>query len=765
MCRARIFLQAAVLSLLANNGLAAEDIADAPQAAAEPTEQQEVFSVPRWTDSFTLASTGKDSDILLLGVQNEMVIDFGLRKDRIVGQASLDLNFTPSPALIPGWSHLRVYLNDVLMGTVSIEQQDLGQATRRKLELNSFLLSDFNRVRIEFVGHYTDVCEDPANNTLWVNIGRDSRISLDTQAVATRNNLAFFPLPFFDANDREPARVHMIFPGVPDLLEQQAAGIMASFFGSQSGWRGSEFPVLYNALPDTGERRQIISNSLVFATNDRRPDFLSDKERYPDVEAPVIQLLDHPDHPYSKLLVLMGRDGQDLQTAARALATRSPLLRGSRVVINKLQELEPRKPYDAPNWVPTDRLVRFAELVDYPGQLQVKGMRPDPVRLELNLPPDLFVWRNQGIPLTTRYRYTMPLTNDESRLSLSINDQFIASMPLSKHAENSLEKIRLGIMSSETANTRDTLLLPSLKLGAVNSLRYDFSFSSTFGGAQKDYCQTVLPVDVRAVIDEDSTIDFSGYYHYMAMPDLRAFASSGFPFSRMADLSETRVVMPPEPAAMQLSTLLQVLGNIGAKTGYPALALQLTDDWQTAKKMDADLLVLAGLAPEIVESRDLNLLLEQSRDRLLQGIGEPMPKEQRYNKGHQPAHLDVDLTADAPIAAIVGLQSPFHAKRSVVALLATSHAGFDLLGGALRDQGKLAAVAGSAALIRESGVHSQLVGDQYYVGYVPWWIRLWYVMSEHPLVLLLTTLGGALLVTFVLWQLLRWQAARRLRGH
>lgn len=761
----RYVLQAAVFFLWAATALAVEKTESEAEntAAVEETEQERTFAVPSWTSSFSFAQTGKDTDTLLLGIQNEQYVDFGLRKDRIVGDASLDLQFTPSPALIPAWSHLRVYLNDVLAATVRIEPEDLGQLTRKTIALNSFLLSDFNRIRIEFVGHYTDICEDPANSALWVNISKDSRIKLNMQAVAVRNNLAFFPLPFFDANDREKTRLHMIFAQTADLAEQQAAGILASYFGSVSGWRGAEFPVLYDQLPETGERRQIVSNSVVFVTNDRRPYFMQDKEHYPDVDAPVIEMIDHPEHPYSKVLILMGRNGDDLQIAAKALASEAPLLRGTRVVVNKLQQLEPRKPYDAPNWVPTDRAVRFAELVDYPGQLQVQGMRPDPVELELNLPPDLFVWRNQGIPLTTRYRYTMPHTRDESRLSISINEQFITSMPLSRNAESSLEKIRLGIMSNETANSRDRFLIPSLKLGARNTLRYDFSFASTFGSAQKDYCQTSLPVDVRAIIDDDSTIDFSGYHHFMAMPDLWAFTSSGFPFSRMADLSETLIVMQSQPSAVQLSTLLQVLGDMGAKTGYPGMGLQITDDWEQARKQDADLLVLATLAPEVGQASDLNVVLESSRDWLLHG-GQPlMQKNQRYNVDSHPAQNEVEVAADAPIAAIAGLKSPFYKQRSVVALLASSTSDYELLRSTLQDSGKMAVVAGSAALIRESGVYSQLVGDQYYVGHVPWWIRLWYVMSEHPVVLLFATLGAALLAAFVLWQVLRWQAARRLR--
>ncbi|WP_181881931.1 cellulose biosynthesis cyclic di-GMP-binding regulatory protein BcsB, partial [Escherichia coli] len=77
---------------------------------------------------------------------------------------------------------------------------------------------------------------------------------------------------------------------------------------------------------------------------------------------------------------------------------------------------------------------------------------------------------------------------------------------------------------------------------------------------------------------DDSTIDFSKYHHFIAMPDLRAFVSAGFPFSRMADLSETVVVMPEKPGATQVEILLNTLGLIGAQTGFPAINLTITDD-------------------------------------------------------------------------------------------------------------------------------------------------------------------------------------------
>jgi hypothetical protein len=79
-------------------------------------------------------------------------------------------------------------------------------------------------------------------------------------------------------------------------------------------------PGLFNKLPDR--------NAIVFATNDKRPDFLRD---HPPVKAPTIEMIDHPDNPYVKLLVVFGRDDKDLLQAAKGIAQGNILFRGSSV--------------------------------------------------------------------------------------------------------------------------------------------------------------------------------------------------------------------------------------------------------------------------------------------------------------------------------------------------------------------------------------------------------------------------------------------------
>jgi hypothetical protein len=80
----------------------------------------------------------------------------------------------------------------------------------------------------------------------------------------------------------------------------------------------------------------------------------------------------------------------------------------------------------------------------------------------------------------------------------------------------------------------------------------------------------------------------------------------------------------------------------------------------------------------------------------------------------------------------------------------------------LSDNGKIDAVSGSVAMIRSSGVNSQRVGEQYFVGYLPWWLMLWFQLSEHPVLLAGMAVLSVLLTAFLLWRALRWAVRRRL---
>lgn len=688
--------------------------------------------------------------MVLRGVNPNGSIEFGMRSDEVVSKAMLNLEYTPSPSLLPIQSQLKVYLNDELMGVLPVTKEQLGKKTLAQMPINPLFITDFNRVRLEFVGHYRDVCENPASSTLWLDVGRSSVLDLTYQTLPVKNDLSHFPVPFFDPRDNRQVTLPVVFAGSPDLMQQQAASIVSSWFGSRAGWRGQHFPVMYNTLPDR--------NAIVFATNDKRPDFLRD---HPPVKAPVIEMISHPDNPYVKLLVVFGRDDNDLLQAAKGIAQGNILFRGDSVVVDEVKPLLARKPYDAPNWVRTDRAVTFGELKTYKEQLQSTGLEPAAISLSLNLPPDLYLLRSNGIDMNLNYRYTTPPSKDSSRMDISLNDQFLQAFSLNSTQESNRLLLRLPVLQGLIDGKTD-VSIPALKLGAMNQLRFDFQYMNPMPGGSVDNCVTFQPVQNHVVIGDDSTIDFSKYYHFIAMPDLRAFANAGFPFSRMADLSETIAVMPKNPNEAQMETLLDVTGTIGAQTGFPSINLNITDDSRQIQGKDADIMVIGTIPDALKDDKRIDLLVQATQSWVNTPMRQTTFPSIMPDEADRAPDAKSTITSAGAMAAVVGFQSPFNDQRSVVALLADSPRGYELLTEAMNDSGKRAAMFGSVSVIRESGVNSLRVGDIYYVGHLPWFERLWYALSNHPVLLAILAAVSVVLLAWVLWRLLRIISRRRL---
>lgn len=76
----------------------------------------------------------------------------------------------------------------------------------------------------------------------------------------------------------------MVFTSAPAAMEKQAAAVLASIVGRMSDWRGADFPVFYNGTPAR-------NRAVVFAANERRPDFLHD---LPKADGPMVTIADAP---------------------------------------------------------------------------------------------------------------------------------------------------------------------------------------------------------------------------------------------------------------------------------------------------------------------------------------------------------------------------------------------------------------------------------------------------------------------------------------
>jgi hypothetical protein len=70
--------------------------------------------------------------MVLRGINPDGGIEFGMRSDEVVSKAMLNLEYTPSPSLLPVQSQLKVYLNDELMDVLPVTKEQLGKKRWRR---------------------------------------------------------------------------------------------------------------------------------------------------------------------------------------------------------------------------------------------------------------------------------------------------------------------------------------------------------------------------------------------------------------------------------------------------------------------------------------------------------------------------------------------------------------------------------------------------------------------------------------------------------
>jgi hypothetical protein len=736
-----------------------------PAASAVPALPAAVPAASGDPRTLNLTQLGLNYAIKLRGVSGTVGIPFSVRADELVTAASLRLNYAFSPSLIPALSHLKVSVNDVEVTTLPYGAAEAGKPQTVDIPIDRRLITDFNRINIELVAHYTNECEDPDHSSLWATVDASSALTLNVTPLKVTSDLATLPQPFFDRRDVRRASIPFVFAGASASAASTtaalgAAGIVSSWLGGLAGYRGATFPVTTGELPTA-------AHAVVFAT----PESSIAGLILPAIKGPTLTVVDHPRDPAFKLLLVMGRNAAELTTAASALALNSRAFTGATSTIADLQLPAPRKPHDAPRWISSDRAVMLGELAPGP-VFSVSGYTPEVVKVDLLTPPDLFTWRSRGIPLDLHYRYTPRVRPDQSTLNLSVNDTFIGSLPLraANMASDAWWNVfALKLLPEGSALHSTQLHLPPLAMGSRSQLRMHYYFEQP-----RTTCTPVLD-NVRGGIDPTSTIDVSSFPHYIAMPELAAYANGGFPFSRMADLAETAVVMPDRAERGDIETYLALMGHIGDVTGYPALRVTVGSASNVDQWADKDLLVLGNLknqplftqwAAQMPLRRDpaaaagpgaeqfhIGTWFEDTLN-LIQGS--------RQREDLPTSTTQMSVFEERTDAVLAGFQSPLRAGRSVVAVVA-NEASQPALVNALLTPDLLQHIQGSMSIVRSAQVSSLLSGETYYVGTLPPFTWLQWNLSRSPLLLAGLIVLFALLGAGVSFASLQLLARKRLR--
>lgn len=735
-----------VVGALAPGAVLAEDM---PAPAADTT------ATPRVKEARVMSfqDLGIQKPIRLRGVTGEITIPLSVRDDEIITKARLHLKFAYSPALIMPISHMNVLVNNELAATLRYSAENAG-GTEAIIDIDPKLFVEYNQIGLQAIMSYTMDCENPIGTGLWTIVSNRSTLEIEAEPLTLPRDLNLLPKPFFDARDPRKLVLPFVFAGSPGLDELDAAGVLASWFGALADYRGASYPVFLNKLP--------MGNAVVFVSGNQAPAGLL----LEPASGASLHLLANPRDPAGTLLVVRASSTDGLKMAARSLALGTQALSGAKAQVQEFAELVPRKPYDAPRWIPTDRPVRIGDITQ-PWQLESSGLYPDPIRIPFHAPPDLFTWRSKGMKLGLKYRYT-PTIGSRSTLNVNINNEFVEAIALSYSGEEQAaeQRIKLPFISQYESVNEATVYVPDYKFSADNTLQFQYYFERKKEGACKD---AVLD-NLRGAIDQDSTIDLSGFPHYTALPELSLFANGGFPFTKYADLSQTAVVLPETIGAEEAETYLTVMGRIGGATGYPAFRFKLGRAADVDSFADDDLIVLgaAGNQPLLERWADQMPMAIVNGVTRLNVLGPVERVRARWEGRDLAAAADhagrVVVEAGRSLGAIMSLESPLASERTVVVMTAGDSRRLAEVASLFTEPGKAQFVRGDLVLFNGDQINNYLLGSQYNVGSLPLLTGLRWSFSRQPVLLVLMCALAALLLATVLYRVLRRMALIRKEG-
>ena len=449
----------------AQSPLAASNSASAPSPAsatntsnsASPANSANSAVLPgQYRDSFTLAEAGSPQ-IELHSTDRRHNIYFTLPQTHVVRTAVIHVNYAFSPSLIPQLSHLKLILNGTLFATIQPAAGKFGGSdgsdTEADFNIPPELLVHSNTLTIEFIGHYTTGCEDPANTSLWARVDPNTSLDIRGDMVPLADDLKQLPVPFVDPAAVQPLSIPIVFLRQPSFKAIQAAGIVASYFGLISADRTVRFPVSIGTIPQ--------SNAIVIAENATSLDAGLNLSA---ITGPTVAMRANPSDPYSKILIITGASADDTVVAAQALASHSGLLNGAQASISNFVLPAKQAPDAAPRWARTDQTIPLVTAGELQGA-QLQGEGPAPLNAYFRIPPDLYYDSgDDNARLHLAYRYNSIPIDANSSLQVRLNSAFIGSAPLAPGQDTSRP-------------TQTDLAVPVVNLRPFsNTLSFDYAF-------------------------------------------------------------------------------------------------------------------------------------------------------------------------------------------------------------------------------------------------------------------------------------------------
>lgn len=682
-----------------------------------------VVALPAWAErNLDLAALGLTAEVRRFRSEPTLDLVVTGRTDEVAAGARLHLLLDPAAAKAPVRA-IEVKVNDEPIATLRPRDRRL-----ETIEIDANLLGDRNVIHLRLLPEEESPCGEVAPGT-WA-ILQGGRLETWGMQLPLPNDLAVLPLPFYDRAFDRAAMVPMVLPERPDANLVRIAAILASGMGADSRMPLA-FPVSLGALPESHAVVLVDGAAAARSLGLQAP------------EGPSVRMADHPGWPERayKLLIVAGRTAEELELAVRRLSTSFGGLAGEHAFVGAAPLAGARLPWDAEGWASAAAPLRF-DAIAKADRLALAAARGGTIALPFRLPPDLASWPEETIDLDIATTAVLREGAAPPRVDVELNGTRLGTLPAFPAAGGPV-RTRLSVH-------RDLLR-------GGNELLVHVTPAAVPGA-----CDAAAASAAEVRLHPDSTLHVETLRPFARLPDVDAFVHDGHPFTRLADLSETAIVVPEAASSQSLSTLLSIVARFGALTGVPGVRLAAVAAEDPPADLDKDLL--------LVGTPEMHPLLERWSARF--PVVFDGPKLVVRNPAATPVLLSLLRGGDARRelaraqstvatavrpAAVMAAESPL--ARGRVALAVAAARPDDLPdAAALKGAGMRGA---DLLLIDGANTHSFRIGAGWYRGSLPVANRLQLFLAEYALVLVGMLIAGVIAFAWPIHTLLERRAARQ----
>lgn len=722
----------------------------------------------------TLNEMAPDWTVNLRCVHSEYNMTIPIPERWKVTRFTLTFPFINSTNLIKEKSSIVVKFNDIPLAHAQLDPANPeGRVTMTAPP--ALVKSDYNRLTLVGVQHYTENCEHPCAPDLWTTINfEEAELEIEYEYKPVPLQLSSMSPFLFDPKTLPSGAVHLITPG-EDEQSLTLASIVASGVARKFDYRRADFTI-------SRERRPGVDNILVADKAVVEEFFRRNGLEPPAITGPFIKVMPLPLDPSDSaspeaegtpleprkfmmspaapggaeaqppddsapltprfdaaraLVVVSGQTAEHVKIAATTLASMTFPYPGSAETTIKEFRLPEITIHSGKNMLLSDKVIRLSVIGLETHSFH--GLQAPPRNLTFRLPPDFYIKENQYARLTLNFAYGAGMRPD-SVLNILLNGIHVRSINVDNPSGASIEGYKIEIPTYLFQPGLNTLSLAPILT------------------PQARECDLIQPESLFLTIFDNSTIYFPTMTHFVELPNLGLFMLNGFPFTRWPDGYESLFYITRNDPAL-LTAALNIIGMISQRNGYPLLGIKVS--LERPASWNGDLLVIGDLdsiPEEIRKAAPLPILKET---KVKYPITDNLGGEVVFAETRQIGGLKPDA------GLVMEMESPLQKGRAAVLLTGLTPGDVLKLSESLLKPGAQQAVDGDLAIIEYDTpfdrISTQASAPKFFVGKYGTVTYFDYFFHYFPKAYYFVLLGGALVSTIMMYLFFRRHGMKRLR--